>query len=608
MSFAAEPYGVFVDDLVSGLTGGVTRESFRNLVEQRPFRLGAGTAVVAATVRVHGLLDGEFHRFVPEQDFDVVDGTIVWREDPDGTPSAGATWPDRGTLFWASYERTPDPQAPPRLTDRNPGSIVRTLAESFAREFSVVSLQLDTVYRAAFIETAGGRDLDQLAALVGLTRRSQEFATGEVVFSRGSPAAADIAIVEGTLLSTADAPAVTVETTVDATLRAGTLSVAVPVRALVSGGAGIAPANSVTVVHRPILGITGATNPQPLAFSANETDDELRRRIARALQTGGRSTVDALLGAVTSVDGVREQDVLIEEDHLEFPGVVKMTIAADLDDDAARVAAERIEAHRPAGIRVLHDLPVVSTVTPDPGPGGGGGGDSTEETAPVAPDDIAANRFPIGVTAGLTPASSNLTAAEKETLVAAAETAIEDAVSAPGLGEPLIYNRLVADLMSIAGVYDAVVDVYQIGQPPRRSNVHPVPVTTRVELVELDVTLRGALVSLDVTADLNLLSFAAEGDPVAQRANAIKDIHERLAVLIPTLAPETPPGGEPPPFTVTPALLLGALTATETYEVTAIDYTAEFVDEGLRVSKPNVTITLQPDQVVSVRRVVDGGS
>ena len=28
MSFAAEPYGVFVDDLVSSLTGGVTRERF----------------------------------------------------------------------------------------------------------------------------------------------------------------------------------------------------------------------------------------------------------------------------------------------------------------------------------------------------------------------------------------------------------------------------------------------------------------------------------------------------------------------------------------------------------------------------------------------------
>jgi hypothetical protein len=604
MSFAAEPYGVFVDDLVSSLTGGVTRESFRFLAEQRPFRLGAGPAILPATVRVHGLVDGEFHRFVPQQDFDVVDGVIVWREDPDGTPATGATWPDRGTLFWASYERTPDAQAPPRLTDRNPGSVVRTLADSFAREFAVVSMQLDSVYDAAFVDTATGRDLDQLAALVGLTRRTQEFASGEVVFSRGSPAAADIAIVEGTLVSTSDAPAVTVETTADATLRSGTLSVAVPVRALASGGQGVAPANSLTVVHRPILGVTAATNPQPLAFAAEETDDMLRRRMKRALQTGGRSTVDALMGAVTSIEGVREQDVLIEEDHLAFPGVVKMTVAATLDPATARLAAQRIEDHRPAGIRVLHDLPVDVATELDPGPGGGGGGDDLGvEIAPLDPADIAANRFPIGVTAGLTPASSTLTPAEKEALVAAAAAAIEAAVALPGLGEPLIYNRLVADLMAIDGVYDAVVDVFQIGQPARRSNIHPVPATTRVVLASLDVALRGAMVALDVTAGVTLLSFAAEGDPVTQRANAIKDIHERLNTLLPTLAPTAPPGGSPPPFTITPSLLLGALTATETYEVTSIDYTAEFVDEGLRVNKSNVTVTLQPDQVVTVRRV-----
>ena len=29
MSYAAEPYGVFVDDLVSGLTGGIVREENR---------------------------------------------------------------------------------------------------------------------------------------------------------------------------------------------------------------------------------------------------------------------------------------------------------------------------------------------------------------------------------------------------------------------------------------------------------------------------------------------------------------------------------------------------------------------------------------------------
>ena len=96
----------------------------------------------------------------------------------------------------------PDPQAPPRLTDRNPGSILRTLAESFAREYAVVSRQLERVYDEAFIETADGRALDQLVALVGVTRRTQLFAVGEVVFSRLTPAPGDVTIEAGTPIST----------------------------------------------------------------------------------------------------------------------------------------------------------------------------------------------------------------------------------------------------------------------------------------------------------------------------------------------------------------------------------------------------------------------
>ena len=116
MSFAAEPYGVFVDDLASSLTGGITRERFLFLPEERPFRLGAGLDVVPETLRIRGIADGEFRRFDPVTDFRLVDGVVTWRADAEGAPAAAATWPDRGTLFWAAYERNPDPQAAPRLT------------------------------------------------------------------------------------------------------------------------------------------------------------------------------------------------------------------------------------------------------------------------------------------------------------------------------------------------------------------------------------------------------------------------------------------------------------------------------------------------------------
>ena len=131
---------------------------------------------------MHGLAGDAHTRFRNGIDFDVVDGVVVFRP-----PAAGVVLPDAGSWFFASYERVPDPQAPPRLTDRNPGSILRTLSESFAREYAVVSRQLEQVYDAAFVETAGGRDLDQLVSLVGLARRTQLFAVGEVIFSRRRP-------------------------------------------------------------------------------------------------------------------------------------------------------------------------------------------------------------------------------------------------------------------------------------------------------------------------------------------------------------------------------------------------------------------------------------
>ena len=299
MTFRAEPFGVFVDDLVSNLTGGVTRERFKFLPELAPYQLEAGDQVVADSVRVQGLAGNAYTRFRNGTDFSVdAAGTIVWGAPPD------AALPDDGSFFYANYERTPDPLRPPRLTDRNPGSVLRTLAESFAREYAVMSRQLEQVYDASFLDTAEGRDLEALAALVGIERRTQLFAVGEVVFSRTTPAPGDIAIEEGTTISTSDLPSVTVASTEARTLRSGGLSVSVPVRSTVSGPDGAAAAGTLTVLHRPILGITDVRNVEPLVFRGDaETDLELRRRASHAVEGAGRSTPGAIVAALLGVEG-----------------------------------------------------------------------------------------------------------------------------------------------------------------------------------------------------------------------------------------------------------------------------------------------------------------
>ncbi|KYG09190.1 hypothetical protein BE21_19270, partial [Sorangium cellulosum] len=367
MSFAAEPFGLFVDDLVSGLTGGVVREELRFGVDGVELRLDSRDDFVDTTVRITGLADGAYTRFRMGVDFTIdTQGVITFLASAPGVPKAGATWPDRGSRLWVNYEHKPERHPAPRLTDRNPGSVVRTLAESFAREYAVVSRQLEAVYRAGFLATAEGRDLDQVAALVGVERRTRTYARGEVVFSRSTPAPADIFIPSGTRVSSSEVPAITVETIEPATLRAGAISVAAPVQALVAGPGGAAKPASLIVIHRPILGIDSASNPIALSFGGDdETDDALRRRASRALEASGRSTVGALTGALMTIDGIREQDVLIDEDPIAHPGTLKIRIAAQLDDARKRLAAELIRETRPAGVRVEHDL---ALPTPPEGP------------------------------------------------------------------------------------------------------------------------------------------------------------------------------------------------------------------------------------------------
>jgi uncharacterized phage protein gp47/JayE len=592
VSFAAEPYGVFVDDLVSSLTGGVTRERFTFLDENKPFQLAYAAVAVASTVRVSGIVDGAYFRFTPGTDFDVAAGVVVWRVGSPGVPAARATWPDRGSDFYASYEKTPDPQAPPRLTDRNPGSIVRTLGESFAREYAVVSRQLDLVYQAGFLETATGRDLDQVVSLVGVERWTRSVATGEVVFSRSTPAPADIFIPAGTLVSTGQPPQLTVETTDAETLRSGTLSATAPVRARVSGPAGVAAAGSLTVINRPILGIESVTNPQALVFGgADETDESLRARAGRALEAGGGATTDAILGALTSVEGIREQDVRIVEDPVASPGLLKISIASQLDDAHAALAASLIEQQRPAGIRVHHNLtvPAVSSLAPtsdnqgeDPGPPPAG----HASTDPVW--------FDFGVSAAVTPASASLTAQQKTALTSAVTDAINAFVGALGVGDTVVYNRLVAAIVDVAGVYDVSLDIFQpsVATSGRR-NLLPVPPDTRPRLqaANLDVQLRGALVALDVSVEVELLGLAT----LAPLDSAIATIHDDVALKLQTLLAG---GGA-----ISTSTLLGAVADTDTYSVKSLSYAAEFLEEGLRITRESPEFTPTPDQQAWIRNV-----
>ncbi len=584
MSYAAEPYGVFVDDLVSGLTGGIVREENRYPSESGPARLGFQGDFLPKTVRVHGIVEGAFVRFAPDRDYTVdADGVVAWIADTAAGADSGARRPDRGSRFYVSYERKPENRPAPALTDRNPGSVLRTLAESFAREYAVISRQMERVYQAGFLETATERDLDQLVALLGMERRTPLYAGGEVVFSRATPAPADIFIPAGTRISTSDAPPVTVETGESRTLRGGSLSVAAPVRALVSGTDGVALAETLTVIHRPILGVDAATNPRELGFAgARESDPALRSRASRALERGGASTINAIVSALATIEGIRQQDVRVKEDHVNHPGLIKITVAAELTPEQSARAVELIRANRPAGVRVLHNLPATPDVVPVPGEDSGGE-PATEPPASGAGDGV---WYPLEMRVTVVPAVATLNAEERKTLTDAVRAALIAKVDELGIGQPVIYNALVAAAMGVEGVGDVLVEVFPAGAAGGRSNIL-VPEGARATISEEDVGVEaaGALVALDLT-----VTAERKGRLLLQdRDQAMAVIRDAVADLL----GEWLGGG---PAEIGQSLLLGQLPATDDYAVDELTFRAEYIDQGVMILEENPDLTLADDE------------
>ncbi|WP_380168392.1 baseplate J/gp47 family protein [Jannaschia sp. R86511] len=596
MSFAAEPFGLFAADLLANLTGGVSRVRFRYLEEERPYRLGEHERVQAGTLRVNGIAAGEFTLFVEGVDLDLgPDGTLVWREASPGVAAAGATVPDLGTDFWVGFDRAPG-GPPPVLTDRTPGSVTRTLAESFARELAVLSLQLDAVYDGAFVDTATGRDLDGLAALVGVDRRGATQAAGQVVVSRTTPAPADITVLAGTLVSTdAQAPvAATVETTETVTLRRGTVSVQAPVRALTAGPSGVAAARTLTVLHRPIFGVDDVINPEPMAFRGGaETDVALRARIQRSLDVAGRSTVGAIVGALTAVEGIGEADVHVEENHLAFPGVVRVTVAAPIDAATAALAHAALGEARPAGVRIDHNLVVPTAPDPTLPQDSGGGGDGPG--AGVRLDGVL---LPLEALLTVTPADTALREDQRRDLEARTGEALTAAVRAVAVGEPVVYNRLVATVMAVEGVLDAVLEIgaadRDAAEPLRRFNIRP-PAACKptLDAADLTVVLRGERIVLDLTVVLERRGLAASEPAGTALAAARADIERRLVEALQVTPPE-----------VSTSVLTGLLDPTDDYAVESISYRVELLDEGVRVSATDVTVPVGPAQQIWIRSVV----
>ena len=147
-----------------------------------------------------------------------------------------------------------------------------------AAQLQALDIQAWWVLDQCFPQTAQGAYLDGHALMRGISRRAAAKAVGTLRFSINSPATVELTIAAGTACMTAGE--VRFQTTADAVLAAGELSVDVPAEALESGAVGNVPPGSVTILTACPVGITGCTNPAAFTGGSDPEDDaSLRERV-----------------------------------------------------------------------------------------------------------------------------------------------------------------------------------------------------------------------------------------------------------------------------------------------------------------------------------------
>jgi uncharacterized phage protein gp47/JayE len=242
-----------------------------------------------------------------------------------------------------------------QLTDFSVGSVTRTFVEAISIEIARLYDEIENAYDSGFIDTAQGKSLDLVVALLGLTRKSAQFATGTVTFTRANPSR-EVTIPVGTRVSTRslDSGKVKLFETVEiGHLPRGQRDVDVRVRALFPGEDGIADFDTITELESPIVGVDSVTNKKPTTFGTDrESDEELRLRAKSTILSAGKVTIESMRNAILAIPGVRSVTVL-EMPH-DIPGEIDIIIdGIDLDDRTTYThVMDVVNKNRPIGIKV----------------------------------------------------------------------------------------------------------------------------------------------------------------------------------------------------------------------------------------------------------------
>ena len=246
--------------------------------------------------------------------------------------------------------------------DTSDNSIFGILLGLVATQINQQSQTLGELFNGQDPDTAEGKSLDNLAYRNGIVRKGEAPTTGTVVFTNNT--GLEQVLEAGTKVISTAGDEFTTDFEVTAASPVGSL-VSVPVTCIISGRIE-APANTITSYPGGGTTVT-VTNPEAANLGTNlESDQELRIRLKRFLQTGGNSTENAISSAVSNIFGVTDvavvsNDSILPEsrrlDREDRPGKsFEVVVEGGSDVDIA----EAIALSKAAGIQSFGDIILIN--------------------------------------------------------------------------------------------------------------------------------------------------------------------------------------------------------------------------------------------------------
>ena len=253
-----------------------------------------------------------------------------------------------------------------KISNINPGSVIRTIAEAILAEQDIQYYQIDQIFKGMDIDTATGEDLDRLVKILGIVRKSAVPCIASLTFGRSEASDTNIMIPAGAKVSTyADQDGAVTEFVVTqsgAYLPAGELSVQVECTAVKAGNIYV-PANTVAIMNSPILNIEYVNNDENIYGGSDvESDDEFRARSKESLSLLGKGTSDSLESSVMEIEGVQDAVCIDLARGVGTADIIVVTATLPPTDELKDEISATIDANKAAGVDVQITYPDVVNV------------------------------------------------------------------------------------------------------------------------------------------------------------------------------------------------------------------------------------------------------